>query len=333
MRRILIPLFLFVMATLACTLPVQTTPTPVPPTPYDGGIIQPPAAAVMAQKDLAVFLGIAPETVIIKKISSKEWNNTCLDAPNVGEVCDQQLINGYEVVLSDGNGTYTYHTDAAGSQLRRLQVIPNPSEAALQSRSLLAGMLGYDPENIRIISDETVRFKDSCLEISTPESACAQVPVRGTRVELQVDGINYEFRSAENPIEPVLASVDQISGGQLVVMLSRDGGVNQYCDNLNITLGGKAIQYSCKGMPAETPGILDVSIQDQAKILKWVLQYASFDTRQTRQDRVSIHLTFTGIGSVDAQFVDQQEIQQFAEGFMRQLQPFPTPLPTVGPRG
>lgn len=333
MRRLLIPLSFLFIGILACSLPGQATQTPIPPTPYDGGLIQPPAAALAARNDLAAVLGVAAESLTIQQINSREWNNTCLDAPNIGEVCDGQLIEGYEVVISDGKTAYTYHTDDSGTLLRRLQQVVNPSETALQSRSLLAGMLGYEPEDVRIVAEEAVRFKDSCLEIITPETACPQVPVRGTRVELEVDGILYEFHSAESPIDPLLASVGTITGGQLVIMLSRDGGVNQYCDNINITLGGKAIQYTCSGMSGETPGILDLSIQDQAKVLKWVLQFASFDVRQTRQDRVAIHISFTGIGSQDAQFTEQQEIQQFTEGLMRPVMPYPTLLPGIGPSG
>jgi len=333
MRRWLIPFFVLLLAGLACTLPADQTPTPVPPTPFDGGIIQPPAAAVKAQNDLAAKLGITAETITISQISSMEWNNTCLDAPGIDEICEPQLIKGYEVQMTTAGGTYTYHTDAEGDILRQLNHVANPSTAALQSRALLAGMLGYDPADIFIVKDDPVRFKDSCLEVSTPEMACAQVQVRGFRIDLEVNGLIFEFHSAENPINPVLAKAGTVTGNQLVVMLSRDGGINQYCDNLNITLAGKVIQYTCLGMPGEVPGIMDLSPQDQAKLLKWVLKFSPFDTRQTRQDQVAFHLTFTGIGDQETQFTDQQEIRQFAESLMRSLQPFATPLPTVGPQG
>jgi len=237
------------------------------------------------------------------------------------------------VILAYGEEIYTYHTDLTGIQIRRIQQVLNPSQAALEARALLAGMLGYDPEIIRITDEENLRFQDSCLEISTPETVCSQVQVRGTRIELEVDGVPFEFRSAEDPIEPVLAIAAGVDAGQLVIMISRDGGINQYCDNLNITLAGKAIQYACAGVSGEVPGIMDLSVQDQAQLLKWVLKFSPFDTRQTRLDNVAIHLTFYGAGQEIAQFADQQAIQKFAEDRFRLPQATPTPLPTGGPEG
>jgi hypothetical protein len=156
---------------------------------------------------------------------------------------------------------------------------------------------------------------------------------RGSRIALEVDGILFEFRTPDYPINPVLATAGGLEASEFVIMYSRQGGVNQYCDYLNITLGGKAIQYGCSGFSAETPGILEIPIQDQARLMKWALKFTSFDLRQTRLDKVGIHVTFTGIGREETRFEDQQEILQFAEGWMRSPQPFPTPLPTVGPQG
>ncbi len=331
MKPRLLPLGMLIFAVLACSLPFQ--PTPMTPTPYDGGSIQPPAAAVQAQTDLAAILGVTPGDILIRDIQPKVWSNSCLDAPIAEETCAQQQIDGYQVILAYGEEIYTYHTDLTGIQIRRIQQVLNPSQAALEARALLAGMLGYDPEIIRITNEENLRFQDSCLEISTPETVCSQVQVRGTRIELEVDGVPFEFRSAEDPIEPVLAIAAGVDAGQLVIMISRDGGINQYCDNLNITLAGKAIQYACAGVSGEVPGIMDLSVQDQAQLLKWVLKFSPFDTHQTRLDNVAIHLTFYGAGQEIAQFADQQAIQKFAEDRFRLPQATPTPLPTGGPEG
>lgn len=330
MKPRLLSLAMLLFAVLACTLPFQ--PTATTPTPYDGGIIQPPAAVVQAQTDLAAVLGVTPAEITIRDIQSKVWSNSCLDAPTVEEVCAQQQTDGYQVILAYGEEIYTYHTDLTGIQLRRIQQVLNPSQAALEARALLAGMLGYNPETIRITSEENLRFQDSCLEISTPETVCSQVQVRGTRIELEVDDILFEFRSAENPVAPVLAMAAGVDAGQPVILISRDGGINRYCDNLNITLG-KAIQYACAGVSGEVPGIMDLSAQDQAQLLKWVLKFSPFDTRQTRLDNVAIHLTFYGTGPEIAQFADQQEIQKFAEDQFKLPKATPTPLPTVGPEG
>jgi len=333
MKPRLLPIAAMLLAILACTLPTEPTPTPATPTPWDGGIIQPPAAAVQAQTDLAGFLGVAPDAITIRDIQSAQWGNSCMDAPVPGETCAQQPSSGYVVLLAFEGQIYTYHTDQEGIQLRRIDQVSNPSQAALEASSLLAGMLGFNPDSVRIVAEEFMRFSDACLGIPIPETVCSQVEVRGTRIELEANGVTYEFRSAENPIKPVLARAAGIDAGKVVMLFSRDDGPTAYCDNLNITLGGKVLQYTCYGAFAATPGISDLSIEDQASVLNWVLKYSPFDTTQTRLDGVKLRMTFSGTGEEIAQFADQQEIQQFVEGLLKVPSLPPTPLPTDPPRG
>ncbi len=328
MKPRLLPIIAIFLAVLACTLPVEQTPAPATPTPWDGGVIPPPAAAVQAQTDLAGFLGVAPDAITIRDIQSTQWGNSCMDVPVVGETCAQQPSNGYVVVLAFQNNVYTYHTDQEGIQLRRINQVMNPSQAALEASSLLAGMLGFNPDSVRIVKEESLRFSDSCLGIPIPETICAQVQVRGTRIELEANGEIFEFRSAEDPIKPVLALAAGIEAGKVILLLSRDGGPNAYCDNLNITLSGKVLQYTCFGAFAANPGITDLSIEDQAVVLRWILNFSPFDSTQTRLDGVKVRLTFNGIGEEIAQFADQQEIQGFVEGLLKVPGPAPTLLPS-----
>lgn len=331
----LLPLVIIFLAILACSLPTAPIPTATPetPTPWDGGIIQPPAAALQAQTDLAGYLGVAPDTITIREIQSAQWGNSCLDAPVAGETCNQEPTSGYIVKLSFGSDDYTYHTDLEGIQLRRIDQVSNPSLAALEASSLLAGMLGYNPESVRIVEEELTRFSDSCLGIPIPETICSQVQIRGTRIELEANGVTFEFRSAEDPIRPVLARAAGIEAGKVVMLFSRDGGPNSYCDNLNITLGGKVLQYTCFGAFAATPGISELPIQDQAQVLRWVLNFSPFDTTQTRLDNVKVRLTFNGTGQEIPEFIDQQEIQTFVENLLKVPSLPPTPLPTDLPGG
>lgn len=326
--RLLITIILL-LASSACSRSNQETL--IIPSPYDGGEIQPPAAAVSAQSALAAELRITSDQIMIREIHSAQWSNTCLDAAGADEICAQQLTPGYLVVLGYGENTYTYHTDLEGSQVRRVQQVADPSTAALQSRQLLAGLLGYDPDAIRIISEDPVLFADSCLEITIPETVCSQVQIFGKKITLEANSNFFEFHSADEPVEPILAVAGGVLAGRPVIMLSRKGGPDNACDNLNITLSGKVIQYSCRGMPGEVPGISDLTSEDQAKLLRWVLKYSPYDVTQTRQDGTSVRVTFYGTGPDETQFEDQEVIRLFGEGLISAPLPFPTPLPTVGP--
>lgn len=293
----------------------------------------PPAAAIKVQQYQAESLGVGPEWVTIVDIQSKQWSNSCLDAQAPDELCAQQITPGYRIVLTYGGETFVFHTNLEGSHIREVTQQPEPSEAALQSRQLLAGYLGYDPESIRIVSEESVLFADSCLEIAIPETVCAQVQVRGKRVILEVDRVQFEFHSAIEPINPKLAAVSGIKGGDAVLMFSREGGSDNSCDNLNVTLSGYVIQYSCRNVPGEAPGITLLPEEDQARVLKWVLAYAPYDVTQTRQDGMKLRVTFTGSGTENAAFAEQETIREFCEALMVPPAPLATPLPTVGSEG
>lgn len=319
--------FLAIFLTLAaCSGAGQGTPEI--PTPFDGGKIQPPEAAVQAQIALAGVLGVSSDQIQIRDIQSAEWPDACLDAGTPDEICAQVITPGYRVVLAYGEELYTYHTDLAGDQVLSVQRVAEPSEAALQSRQLLAAMLGLNPDTVRIVSEESVRYADSCLEISIPETVCAQVQVLGKRITLEADNHRFEYRSADEPVAPVLAVADGIQAGHPVIMLTREGGIDEYCDQLNITLSGKVIQYTCRNVPGTLPGISELSAENQAQLLKWVLKYSPYDITQTRQDGVKIRLTFMGTGPDAAQFEEQETIRQFSESLLRMPRPFATPLPT-----
>lgn len=321
--------FLAIFITLAsCSGAGQGTPDV--PTPYDSGEIQPPEAAVQAQIALAGVLGVTRDQIQIRDIQSVQWPDACLDAGEPGEICAQVITPGYRVVLAYGDELHTYHTDLSGNEVRPVRQVAEPSEAALQSRQLLAALLGLNPDAVRIFSEESVHFADSCLEIPIPETVCAQVQVRGKRITLEADNHRFEFRSADEPVAPALAVADGIQAGHPVIMLTREGGIDDFCDQLNITLSGKVIQYTCRNVPGTLPGISELSAENQAQLLRWVLKYSPYDITLTRQDGVKIRLTFMGTGPDAAQFEEQETIRQFSEGLLRMPRPFPTPLPTSG---
>jgi len=321
-------LSLITSLTLVLLLTACKSHSELTPTPFDGGQIQPPAAAIQARVLLANRLGVLADQITIRIIESARWSDACLDAGKPEEICAQIVVDGYLVEMTYANEIYTFHTDSSGTQVREVQEEPEYSMAALQSRQLLAAMLGYDPESIQITSDDQVRFADSCLEISIPETICSQVKVLGQRVTLLAEGDTFEFRSTAEIINPVLAVASGIPAGRPVLMMSRNGGPEKHCDNIKVTLSGDLILYACEGVSGATPGIIRLSAQDQAQLLKWVLKFASFDTTQTKLDGEKVHLTFEGSGRDFAQYEDQQAIQSFGESLFREPQLLPSPLPT-----
>ena len=72
-----------------------------------------------------------------------------------------------------------------------------PPQAVLAAANQLSEELGVSVEEIEIVEFEQVEWPDACLGIPQEGQACAQVITPGFRVELEVNGQQYEFRSDE----------------------------------------------------------------------------------------------------------------------------------------
>ncbi|NEN90472.1 MAG: hypothetical protein F6K48_16775 [Okeania sp. SIO3H1] len=70
------------------------------------------------REDLSNQTGILPENIKVTQVSQKTWPNTCLGLANSNELCGQRLVEGWYIILSDGNYTWAYRTDNQGKLIR-----------------------------------------------------------------------------------------------------------------------------------------------------------------------------------------------------------------------
>ncbi len=73
--------------------------------------------------------------------------------------------------------------------------VENPAVQA--ARRSLAEALRVDDESIKIISVESVMWRDSCLGIDSLDLMCIQVITPGYRIILEVDGEQFEAHTDE----------------------------------------------------------------------------------------------------------------------------------------
>ncbi|NER08700.1 MAG: hypothetical protein F6K17_42325 [Okeania sp. SIO3C4] len=59
-----------------------------------------------------------PENIKVTQVSQETWPNTCLGLANSDELCGQRLVEGWYIILSDGNDTWSYRTDNKGKSIR-----------------------------------------------------------------------------------------------------------------------------------------------------------------------------------------------------------------------
>jgi hypothetical protein len=71
------------------------------------------------KKNLAQQNSIDPSSLKVVEASQKTWPDGCLGLANADELCTQQLVEGWRIVLSDSNNkTWVYRSDQAGRIFR-----------------------------------------------------------------------------------------------------------------------------------------------------------------------------------------------------------------------
>ncbi len=254
-----------------------------------------PNAAIRAQLTFAQDLDVPGSSVSIVRVESKQWQDTCLEAPIDNESCVPAEIDGYQVIVAVNDFQVEYRTDQNGIMLRQAKVI-SASPIALQARQLLGGFLGIDPETILILNEKSVSFPNSCLNMQIDEITCAPLPTDGHLVILQALGIKFEFRSNNNNNQLFLASAGSMLTTQPVITWSKQGGQFNSCEYLKIYINGTYIKYFCRDAANQEPGIFQLSPTQQKQLLTWMITYQGADIQQVDSDNASVHLTLYGIG-------------------------------------
>lgn len=321
MKKIHLVLISIALVASSCRLPAALEAQA--PTPYDSGEIQPPQVVLLARQALAGELGIQAERITISTIESTRWQDTCLELPAPNETCQPAEIDGYRVVLKSPSQEFTYHTDLQDTFRRAPQ--SKWGQAALQSQRLLAGLLGYDPDSVQIVSELPATFSDTCLDIHIAETACANIRTAGTIVTLQAGEQQFTFHSALHPVEPVLAEAAGFSTSTPTITWSRKGERLGLCDTLLLYLSGWAVQYSCIGTTGQNPGVIGLTPSQQRQLLAWTLAYRPFEFHQTSTDGVTENIIFFGLGQVDPSYEEKNAISEYT---VQMLKPPATPVPT-----
>ena len=78
----------------------------------------PPALANKLRQDLSKRLSISPGKLRVLEASRQSWPNGCLGLEKPGEMCTFMIVEGWRVVLSDGNRRWVYRTDLRGLNFR-----------------------------------------------------------------------------------------------------------------------------------------------------------------------------------------------------------------------
>ncbi len=321
-------LLIVLLVGLGCALPASWRPsTPEPTQPAGTGDF--PSAALKAQASLANDLGVSVGDVEISDFKSSHWSDSCLEAPNPGETCTSVETPGWTITLKYGGSTYIYHSDQPGDNLRRVQGVVDPGPIALQSVQLLAGLMGYNPEAVQILSETPTTFQDTCLGLVTPGLTCEVIPSRGEIVRLQANDMVFELRSQNDPIDPVVAEIQGVSTASAAITWTRLSSGSGQCSNLVVYPNNVVIHYDCGTASGREPSIATLTPEQQSQLLKWFVSIQKFDYTQGVTNGDSARLYFSSIGKVPPTDAQKALIFQYTNTLVQNLflsQPTPSTL-------
>lgn len=158
----------------------------------------PTAIGNTLRRDLSQRLGVPVGRLEVVEASVQEWSNGCLELAGPDEFCTQAIVEGWRVVLADGQQRWVYHTDASGQNYRL--ATPLPSKNSTNPTSLppatvrsaigrdLSRRLGLSQtqinRQIKIVEASQRQWANGCLELARPNEGCTRGVVWGWRVVL-----------------------------------------------------------------------------------------------------------------------------------------------------
>ena len=149
---------------------------------------QPVIKAIL--KDLSRRQGVPENKFNILSYGQRTWRNGCLEVAKPNEFCTQAFVNGWEVIVFDGNQKWVYHTNLNGSSLRLANAniptnkqtvnLPNAVKDAVLTTA--AKRLNLPPSELIIMQVKQRTWRDGCLELADKNQSCTTALVPGWRI-------------------------------------------------------------------------------------------------------------------------------------------------------
>ncbi|HSG42599.1 MAG TPA: hypothetical protein VLA72_05540 [Anaerolineales bacterium] len=179
----------------------------------------------------------------------------------------------------------------------------------------LSDNLDFDIKDITVVKNEVVEFNDGCLGVSMPEAMCAQVITPGRIIELEANGLQYEYHVSEDG--------SRIQPATLALTWSREGGFAGFCDRLTVFLSGEVYGSQCKGDGRMSTFSSLLSAKELDQFSTWMAKHGTVtldasDPKGTA-DGMSLVIEFYGMGKGKPGKPVQQEIFIWAQETFHKL--------------
>jgi hypothetical protein len=151
--------------------------------------------------DLVESSGSASSDIDVIRADAVVWNDGALGCPRPGEFYIQMMVNGYRVVLGVEGIEYDYRISDKGSftLCEGGSVVPpgvgNDNPLVRLAKEDLAERLGIPIGEIAVVHIQEVTWRDGSLGCPQPGMFYTQALVNGTLLQLEHDGIIYQYHS------------------------------------------------------------------------------------------------------------------------------------------
>ena len=271
----------------------QTTATQLAPTPT------PLTVADKIRIAFAEKLEILAEDVQVHTIDETEWPDSCLGAPNSGEVCAEVITPGYGGILITSGVLYEFHSDQAVENVR---FIPG---AALAARQTLIIQLGVERQAVNIAGIKEVTWKNDCLEIVATDQVCTANEIPGYSVTLETGGKTYEYHTDASGGDVRLAVSPEVTPIKALISWSETDEFQ--CQQAE--MDAEQIVFGlCGGPQLAVPLPVEGRAQD---IQGFASKYSPFSA-ETQSGGVALN----GTGAIVATPSDQRMVAEWAKSTM-----------------
>ncbi|NJL48962.1 MAG: hypothetical protein HC929_17740, partial [Leptolyngbyaceae cyanobacterium SM2_5_2] len=160
--------------------------------------------------DAARRSGVAPEQLRLSDITPNVWPDGCLGLEVPGESCTQALVDGWRLVITDGERTWAYRTDAQGLAIRYESILPRSVINAVYAAIFAEGEVRRASQ-LAIVEEEQRTWPNGCLGVvegsgRSGEERCTQGLVEGWRVVVTDGQRLWTFHTDYNGNQVVLAA-------------------------------------------------------------------------------------------------------------------------------
>lgn len=138
------------------------------------------------RQNLSRRLGIPVNKLRITAAERKTWRDGCLELAKANEMCTQQLVEGWQVVVTNGKQNWVYHTDLQGQVLRLADTqtqLNLPKNVVFRSR-MTGGFAGQTSERV-LFSNGTMQETTGTDTSSLPQAPSVSTALRGWKLSPQ----------------------------------------------------------------------------------------------------------------------------------------------------